>query len=157
MRRKDRERDAAFALEVMRDCEYATLATVNPDGTPYCIPVSVVVIGNIIYFHCATEGQKTDNIKRNNAVCISGVRYTKLIPEKFTVEYESAVAAGKCEPVSSEAEKIAVFHALCEKYAKNNTDNINDEIAKSENRVCICKVRIEKITGKANTQQKKFK
>ena len=36
MRRKDREKDAVFALEVMRDCEYATLATVNPDKTCVC-------------------------------------------------------------------------------------------------------------------------
>ena len=150
MRRKDREKDAVFALEVLRDCEYATLATVNSDGTPYCIPISPVVIGNSIYFHCATEGKKLDNINKNIAVCISCVRYIKPVPEKFTTEYESTVAMGQCETVSDKEEKITALRAICEKYAKSNMGGFDDEIAKSLNRTCICRVDIQQITGKAN-------
>lgn len=86
MRRKDRKKDADFALEVLRDCEYATLATVNEDGTPYCIPISPVLVDGCIYFHCALEGKKLDNINQNPNVCVSCVRHTKLVPEKFTTE-----------------------------------------------------------------------
>ena len=150
MRRTDRERDAAFALEVLRDCEYATFATVNPDGTPYCIPVSPVVIDNSIYFHCATEGQKLDNIKKNSSVCLSGVHYTNLLPEKFTTEYESAVVFGKCEIVLDETEKIEALRAIGEKYAKSNMDYFDAQIAKYLNVTNICKIIIEKITSKAN-------
>jgi len=149
MRRKEREKDSAFAFEVLRDCEYATFATVNPDGTPYCIPVSPVVIGNAIYFHCASEGQKLDNIKKNNNVCISGVRYTKLLPEKFAIEYESAVATGKCEIVFDEIEKIAALRAIGEKYANDNMANFDSQIANSLHATYICKIIIEQITGKA--------
>ncbi|MDF2839216.1 MAG: putative nitroimidazole resistance protein, partial [Evtepia sp.] len=56
MRRKDREKDSQFALEVLKNCEYATLATVNPDGTPYCIPISPAMMDGALYFHCALEG-----------------------------------------------------------------------------------------------------
>ena len=150
MRRKEREKDSAFALEVLRDCEYATFATVNKDGTPYCIPVSPAVLNGAVYFHCAQEGQKLDNIKNNDSVCISGVRYTRLIPEQFTTEFESAVAVGKCSIISDEAEKLEAFRAICEKYAKSNMDNFNSQIAKSINNACVCKIQIEKITGKAN-------
>ena len=150
MRRKDRERDAAFALEVLRDCEYATLATINTDGTPYCIPVSVVLIDHAVYFHCAAEGQKLINISRNDAVCISTVQHTKLIPEKFTTEYESAVAAGKCKIVTEEAEKIMALRALCEKYAKSNMERIDKEIAEYLHKTCVCRIDIAQITGKAN-------
>ena len=150
MRRKDREKDADFAFEILRDCEYATLATVNHDGTPYCIPVSPVVINNMIYFHCAPEGKKLDNIKENDNVCISGVRYTRLIPEKFTTEYESAVAAGKCRIINDETEKLMAFHAICDKYAKSNMNSFYLEISKSMYKTFICRINVEQITGKAN-------
>jgi len=152
MRRTDREKDSAFALEVLRDCEYANFATVNAaDGTPYCIPVSPVLINNAIYFHCAYEGQKIENIKKNNAVCLSAVRHTKLLPERFTTEYESAVAFGKCEIISdeNETEKIMALRAIGEKYAKSNMDNFDAHIVKYLSHTCICKMKIEKITGKA--------
>ena len=149
MRRKDRERDKQFALEVLRDCEYATLATLNADKTPYCIPISPVLIYEAIYFHSATEGKKLDNIRENSAVCISGVRYTKLIPEKFTAHYESAVATGKCETVTNDDEKITALRAICDKYAKE-VGGSDGQIEQLLHRTGICKVQIEHITGKAN-------
>jgi len=154
MRRKDRERDAVFALEVLRDCEYAALATVNKDGTPYCIPVSPAVLNGAVYFHCAEEGQKIDNIKNNGSVCISGVRYTKMIPGEFTTEFESAVATGKCAIISDKTEKIEALRAICEKYAKSNMDHFDSQIARSIDHTCVCKIQIENITGKANMPDK---
>jgi len=154
MRRADRERDAAFAMEVLRDCEYATLATINSDGTPYCVPLSIAVAENTIYFHCAHEGKKFDNIKNNENVCINGVRYTKLVPENFTTEYESATATGKCRIISDKDEKIAALKAICEKYANSNMINFDNQIEKFMNHTCICKIIIENITGKANTSNK---
>ena len=150
MRRKDRERDAAFAMEVLRDCDYATLATVNADGTPYCISISIVLIENIIYFHCAVEGQKLLNISKNNSVCISCVRYTRLVPEKFTLEYESAVVTGACSIVSDYDEKIKALTKIGEKYAKSEVAHVSEKIAKSLQKTCVCKVNIIKITGKAS-------
>ena len=150
MRRKDREMDAAFALEVLRDCEYATLATTNPDGTPYCIPLSPVTVGNAIYFHCANEGQKLENIKFSDSVCISGVRSTRLVPETFSTEYESAVATGSCSIVTDDEEKIIALMKICEKYAKSNMKHAEAEIAKALHRTCICRIDIRHITGKAN-------
>jgi len=153
MRRKDRERSEAFALEVLRDCEYATLATINTDKTPYCIPISPVLIEDTLYFHCAHEGQKISNINENNSVCVSCVSYTKLIPEEFTTEYESAVVKGKCKIVSDEDEKNMVLKRLCEKYAKSNMEQSADYIAKSINKTSVYKIKITKITGKANSQR----
>ena len=150
MRRKDRERDASFALEVLRDCEYGTLATINTDGTPYCIPISLVLVENTVYFHCATEGQKLVNISKNNSVCISCVRHTKLVPEKFALEYESAVATGTCVIVSDDDEKIRVLKKVGEKYAKSEMEHVGEKIAKSLHNTCVCKVDIIQITGKAS-------
>jgi len=151
MRRKDRERGSAFALEVLRDCEYATLATVNADGSPYCIPISPVLVdGDTVYFHSATEGQKLDNINNNSAVSISCVRHSIVIPEKFTVEYESAVVTGACSVVSDKDEKILALKKLSEKYAINHMNHFDREMEKYFHRTCVCKIDIVQITGKAN-------
>jgi Predicted flavin-nucleotide-binding protein len=149
MRRKDREKDASFALEVIKDCEYATLATVNPDGTPYCIPISPVLKGNIIYFHCALSGKKLENIAGNSAVCISGVRHTKLVPAKFTTEFESVVAFGNCTMVTDDTEKIMALRLICEKYAAENLGEFENAITRSLARTGIGKIEITSITGKA--------
>ena len=42
MRRKDRELPRELALAVTDKCAYSVLATVNPDGSPYCVPLSFV-------------------------------------------------------------------------------------------------------------------
>ena len=150
MRKKERERDAAFALEVLRDCEYATLATTNPDGTPYCVPISQAVLEGAIYFHCATAGHKLDNIAHQATVCISGVRHTRLLPEDYTTEYESAVATGRCEIVTDEDEKIAALRAISEKYAQSHIGDFEARLAKWLHVTVVCKINVERITGKAN-------
>jgi nitroimidazol reductase NimA-like FMN-containing flavoprotein (pyridoxamine 5'-phosphate oxidase superfamily) len=150
MRRKDRTRDSRFALEVIRDCEYAALATVNPDNTPYCIPFSPVVLDGFIYFHCATEGKKLDNIAANPIVCVTGVRHTKRVPEKFTTEFESAVVIGKCVIITDESEKMKALRAICEKYADSSMGEFDNAVKKDINRTGICKITIQDITGKAH-------
>ena len=53
MRRKHRRLDRQTALSLLEQCEYAVVSTVNEDGTPYGIPVSPVLEGRNVYFHCA--------------------------------------------------------------------------------------------------------
>lgn len=42
MRKADRQRDAAWALEVFDKAPYVTVSMVRPDGTPYGLPLSLV-------------------------------------------------------------------------------------------------------------------
>ena len=60
MRRKDRQRDAAFAWQVMREAPYATLSLADGAGRPYAVPVSQAADeeAGAIYFHCALAGEK---------------------------------------------------------------------------------------------------
>ncbi len=148
MRRKEREKDEAFAYDVLRDCEYATLATVNPDGTPYCITLSPVLMDGAIYFHCAPTGHKLDNIAQNPAVCLSAACDTRLLPQEFSTQYRSAVVFGRCDVVTEEAEQIAALRAICEKYAADNLAQVDAVIARSLHRTCVCKITIKYLTGK---------
>ena len=154
MRRKDRERPEAFALQILQNCEYATLATLNPDGTPYCIPLSPVLEGKSLYFHCAAEGRKLDNIRTNNQVCVSAVGRTMLQPEKYTTEYESAVAAGTASEVTDTAEKMHALRLICEKYAPTRMEDFEKAAHSSLPRTAIIRIDIETATGKENAAPK---
>ena len=41
MRRKDRQRSEEFAWAVTDRCGWAVLSCVQPDGTPYRVPLSI--------------------------------------------------------------------------------------------------------------------
>ena len=61
------------------------------DGTPYGVRLIFCVIDNCIYFHCALEGQKIDNIECNKLVSFCVVENTEILPDKFATKYESAI------------------------------------------------------------------
>lgn len=150
MYQKEKRTDITFARELMRHCEYATLATVNPDGTPYCIPVSPVMLGDVLYIHCALEGKKCDNMARNPQICISCVGHTKLLPQKFTTEFESAVICGTALRIADTEEKTSMLFALCEKYAASNLAAAPRLIEKLLDRTAVYRIDISEITGKAS-------
>ncbi len=150
MRRKDREKDKAFALDVLKRCEYATLAMVDMDNLPYCIPISPVLIDEEVYFHSATAGEKCDILKSNANVCLTSVCDTELVPERFTTKYKSAVVKGVCVLVTDENEKRAVLFALSEKYAKSNISSADAEIKKFFSVTAVYKIIPNEISGKGN-------
>ncbi|MEG0918810.1 MAG: pyridoxamine 5'-phosphate oxidase family protein [Anaerovoracaceae bacterium] len=149
MRRKDREMSPEFGLQVIENCQYGTLATVNQDGRPYCIPVSPVVSEGVIYFHSAAAGHKVENLMGCQDVCLSAVGQTQLVPEEFTTKFESGVVFGKCHQVLDEAEKIEALRCICEKYAHSNMKGFQDAITRSLGRTAVFKIEIDQVTGKA--------
>ena len=51
--------------------QVGTIATINKDGTPYCVPVHFVYADGKIYIHGLPAGQKIDNLIANPNVCLS--------------------------------------------------------------------------------------
>ena len=43
MRRKDREMDKNFALDVLKKSPYVVLSLTDENNNPYCIPISIVL------------------------------------------------------------------------------------------------------------------
>ncbi len=119
MRRQECLMDAQWAQELIASCEYAYLATTGADGTPYCIAVSPVTVGDCIYFHCAPQGEKLDNIAGNARVCLSAARRVQTFSRELTVFYESAVVRGTAQVVQDAGQKRMALTKLCEKYAPN--------------------------------------
>lgn len=148
MRRKDREQSREFALDIADNCDYAVMSVVDPEGKPYCVPLSIVREGEKLYFHCALEGFKTDCLRNSNDVCVSCVGKTKNIPEEFTTEFESAIIRGKAFEVTDKEEKIHALKLICLRYAESNMADFDSAIERSLSRTGIWKIEIADITGK---------
>ena len=150
MRRKDRERDRAFAYEVIDRCEYGVAALGGAEDSPYCVPLSLVRLGDVLYFHCALEGTKLDRLRQNPRVCISFVGSNQAAKDKFTTYFQSANVTGTASEVTDDGEKIRALRALCEKLTPANMagDNFDRAIAKSLPRTGVWRIQMEEVTGK---------
>ena len=148
MRRKDRELSKDLTLAVVDKCAWAVLATVNPDGSPYCIPLSMVREGEWLYFHCAPEGQKLENLKFRNKVCVTCVGEVKPIPGDFAIEFESAVINGTASEISVPEEKIHVLRLISERYAPDNMAAFDEYAQQRLERTGAWKIHIDEIRGK---------
>jgi len=149
MRRKDREISRDSALAITDKCNYAVMATVNSDGTPYCIPLSPVRDGEWLYFHSAKEGHKIENLRAMNRVCISCVGDVKAIPGKFSIEFESSVINGTASEVTEREEKIRALAIISRRYTPDNMPAFNEAIQKDLDRTAVWKIHIDEISGKA--------
>lgn len=154
MRRKDREMPKEFAEHIADICDYAVLATVNKDGTPYCIPISIVRDNDLIYFHCAKEGQKIENMKAQPEVCICCSGEVSFMKTEFSLEFESAVMKGRAEEVRSDQEKIHALRLICQRYCPEYMYAFDEEISRSLQYTGIWKVHIREITGKRKKHDK---
>ena len=148
MRRNDREMNQEFAYYVIDKAPFATISMVRPDGSAYGIPISVVREDDHFYFHSAMEGEKLESILYQNEICISAVSRCRPVPDKFTLEYESAVVWGKAYLVSEKEERIHGLSLICQRFAKQNMDHFQDAIDRSLGRTAVIRVAITKVTGK---------
>lgn len=148
VRRQDREIGGEEARKLLESCSYGVLATTCNDGQPYAIPLSYVFNDNCIYFHCAREGQKLDNIRANPAVSFCVVGQTKTLPNKFATEYESAVAFGIAEEIH-DSEKRAVLFKILEKYSPEFLAEGARYLAGKFDQTAVVKIAVNHLTGKA--------
>ena len=146
MRRKDRERDLAFGLAVIDECEYGTVAIQGEQ--PYCLPLSLVRVGEDLYFHCALEGKKMDLLRKSSAVWVSFVGENVAAEDDFTTYFRSAMVKGRALEVTDDAEKVAVLRALCEKLTPGHMPAFDSEVARSFAVTGIWKIHMDEITAK---------
>ena len=150
MRRKDKERDAAFAWQVLRDATYATLAMTDSDGAPYCVPVNHVAdeAGNAVYFHCAGAGRKWDILTKEPPVCLSAVSKAELIPGELTTAYKSALVQGRAVLVQDPEEKLYALKLLVQALDPVSMERAVMCADKTMERTMIVKITPWEVTGK---------
>lgn len=148
MRRSDREITIQEARAILAGGEYGVLSTVGKDGQPYGVPLNYVYKDNRIYFHCALAGQKLDDIGYNAKVAFCVVGNTKVLPEKFSTEYESAVAFGVASEVNG-AERHNALLWLLEKYCPDFIAGGRLYIEQKDKATKVLKIEVDHLSAKA--------
>lgn len=148
MRRIDKSMGNEAALELLHKGEHGVLSTIGSDGYPYGVPISYACKDDVIYFHCATEGHKLDNIAGSSKVSFCVVGDTKVIPEKFSTKYESVIVFGNASIVTNDDEKKSALLAIVKKYSPDYTESGRKYISNDFGKTKVIKMNIEHITGK---------
>ena len=154
MRRSDRQQDRAFSLALIDRCTHGVAAFATGEDAPYCIPLSFVRVDNVLYFHCAREGRKTELLRRDPRVCVTFVGDDSPAfeePSDFTTFFQSAVVCGTAKEVTDEDEKISALRALCEKITPEhmNRERFDLAIRHSLAVTAVWRIEMTEITGKA--------
>lgn len=176
MRRKDREMDKEFGMDLIDKSRYGVISMLDEDDEPYGIPISLVRDENTLYFHSAMDGKKVKIFERNTKVSVAFIGEIK-IPENytdaelqeilkdeskagllgssvFTTEYESALVKGKVCLVENEEERIEAMRLICEKYTPSKMAYFNMAIKSGLARTNVYKIVIEEITAKRKKYDK---
>jgi hypothetical protein len=151
LRRKDRAITEEEAIALLNKAEYGVLSTVTENGEPYGVPLNFCVIDHCIYFHCAVEGRKIDNIKQNKSVSFCAVGNTEILPDKFGTKYESVIVSGEVEEVF-DMNKQLVLEGLLHKYSPEFIDKGIKYIEDLKEKTRVFKITTNKLTGKARKE-----
>jgi nitroimidazol reductase NimA-like FMN-containing flavoprotein (pyridoxamine 5'-phosphate oxidase superfamily) len=148
IRRADRAIPDSAAKEILQKGEYGILSTVSGAGQPYGVPVSYSYTGEVIYFHCAPEGHKLENLSGNNKVSFCVVGKTQVLPDKFATNYESVIVFGKAFEVTADEKQTGLVELL-KKYSPGFIDKGLRYIEGDGDKARVYKIVIESITGKS--------
>ena len=148
MRRKDKAMQDGAIIGLLQNGEYGVLSTVNGNEQPYGVPLNYVLMNNCIYFHCALEGHKLDNLAANPKVSFCVVGRTKVLPAEFSTEFESVIVFGRASLIEGE-ERYQALNALIEKYSPEFVSEGSAYIEKFDSQTNLVRIEIQQMTGKA--------
>jgi uncharacterized protein len=148
MRRKDRMITDPEIFSILEKGEYGVLSSVSSNGEPYGVPLNYCLMDQCIYFHCAVEGRKINNINDNPKVSFCVVGKTEILPDKFGTNYESCIVQGSASESFGEEKQLAL-EGLIHKYSASFLSEGLKYIEKLRDKTRVFKISIESISGKA--------
>jgi len=116
------------AQALLERARYGHLSTTDENGYPYTIGVNILFLDGSFYFHCATAGEKLENIKRDPKVCINVDEMFEIKSEgviepcKVGVRYESVVARGRAYIVEDEGRRMELLNEIVRKFTPQLAD-----------------------------------
>jgi nitroimidazol reductase NimA-like FMN-containing flavoprotein (pyridoxamine 5'-phosphate oxidase superfamily) len=144
--------DIAVIMEILDSCHVGRLGTVGAGGWPMVKPLNFAYHEGRIYFHCALEGEKLDDIRRDNRVCfeadlpIAYVRGTPENPCRAEYLYRSVIARGRAAVVTDRGERLFALDLLMGKYQPDGGFGPYPE--EKVALTCIVRIDIEDLSGK---------
>ncbi len=152
MRRANKEiKDRAIIIDLLNTCHVGRLGTTGKDGFPMVKPLNFAYDGGRIYFHTAREGEKIDDIRRDNRVCfevdlpIAQVKSTGS-PCRAEYLYRSVIIKGRAHSIEDEPERLHGLKLLMRKYQPEG--GYGEFPAEKLGITAVIRIDIEEMTGK---------
>jgi len=137
---------------LLQRAQTGSLATLNPDGTPYSTPIHFVYYDNAIFVHGLPKGKKLDNIAQDSRVGFSVFEMDKLLLDPdgkswdTNTKYESVIISGTAKLVDDIEEKRNALNKIVEKYTPHLVNNeIPSNMVKG---TAVIRIDVTEITGK---------
>ncbi len=144
--------DPALIYELLDRCHVGRLGTVGQGGWPMVKPLNFACADGGIYFHCAREGEKLDDIRRDPRVCfeadlpIAYVKGSGENPCRAEYLYRSVIVHGRASIVEGRAERLRALDALMAKYQSEG--GYGSYLEEKLELTCIVRIDIEDLSGK---------
>ncbi len=145
MRRIDKQLSVSDTFALLERGQEGILGTISENGYPYTVVLNYVFFNNKVYFHCAKEGHKLDNIVNNNKVSFTVYDNVEVIGEELNTLYQSVTLFGRARIIDASYE---ILMALINKYASISLDKADIMIKKEMDITTIVEIEIDHITGK---------
>ena len=147
-------------MDLLSLCHVGRLGTVGADGRPRIKPVNFVTFDNRIYFHTALEGEKIDDIKRDNQVCFEvdqPIAYVTSGSRACSAGYlyRSVIIHGSASIVEDKQERIDALDGMMRKHEGADKQFKYDEAVVEK--TGIVRIDIEQMTGKESLGQGKVR
>jgi nitroimidazol reductase NimA-like FMN-containing flavoprotein (pyridoxamine 5'-phosphate oxidase superfamily) len=152
MRREKKEIHNRTVIDtLLNTCPVGRLGTIGKDGYPRIKPLNFVYRDGIIYFHSTKEGEKIDDINRDNRVVFEidePMGYVKGDKNPCSAKYlyRSVMIKGKAAIVNDGAERLLVLKLLMQKYQPEG--GYGEFLPEKLAITAIIRIDIEEITGK---------
>jgi nitroimidazol reductase NimA-like FMN-containing flavoprotein (pyridoxamine 5'-phosphate oxidase superfamily) len=114
--------DLSVIFDLLDTCPVGRLGTTSSDGWPMIKPLNFARLDWRLYFHCAVDGEKLDDIRRDSRVCFEvdlPIAYVKGHPDnpcRAGYLYRSVIARGRAVIVEDRDEKVLALDCLMRKY-----------------------------------------
>ena len=158
MRRKKQLLTEDISREILQRNTSGVLSLMGDEGYPYGVPLSYVLAGDKIFFHCAKTGHKIDAIRSCEKASFCVIDQDKIVSEEYTTYFRSVIAFGRVHILESEEEKRNALRILAEKYSGDQGEKgIEREMDQHFANVCMLQFDIEHLTGKEGIELVKMR
>lgn len=149
MRRKKQELSREDCKKILKSEKRGVLSVIGELGYSYGVPMDFYFDEEEekIYFHGASEGHKTDALKRNDKACFTVWSETGTDEDGWSKRVASVIARGRAE-IADDGIKEKVVRKLGLKYYPKEDDE-EKEILQSIGKVQIIALKIEYQSGKS--------
>jgi len=151
-------------IEILDSTNIGRIATIDSDGYPYITPLNFVFMDENIYFHCARQGERLDNISADPRVCFEVDMPLSYLDMDFddsapacgvTQYYRSVIIRGNASVVTDQRLKLDALNALMAKHEKVQDFNQIDPESAGFKACHVVEIRPVSVTAKENLAQTK--